>query len=93
VWQIALLYQHYFPLRRKIKQVSADGADDTKNSHKLQKHRGSKPTIPQQKNAGYWEEGPTETRPSPRRKVMNSNDENKTNAPDQNCCVSLYAAY
>ena len=44
-------------LRRKIKQVSADGAYDTKACHKLLKHKGCKPTIPPRKNAGYWEEG------------------------------------
>lgn len=33
------------PLRCKIKQVSADGAYDTKNCHKLLKRKGSKPTI------------------------------------------------
>lgn len=45
------------PLRRKVKQVSADGAYDTKKCHKLLKRRGCKPTIPRRKNAGYWEEG------------------------------------
>jgi len=45
------------PLRRKIKQVSADGAYDTKNCHKLLTSKGSKATIPPRKNAGYWEEG------------------------------------
>ncbi|MCE9688266.1 IS5 family transposase, partial [Shewanella sp. AS16] len=45
------------PLRRKIKQVSADGAYDTKGCHKLLKRKGSKPTIPPRKNAGYWEDG------------------------------------
>nr|WP_283166191.1 IS5 family transposase [Shewanella fodinae] len=45
------------PLRRKIKQVSADGAYDTKNCHKLLKRKNSKPTIPPRKNAGYWETG------------------------------------
>ena len=44
-------------LRRKIKQVSADGAYDTKACHKLLKHKGCKPTIPPKKNAGYREEG------------------------------------
>lgn len=45
------------PLRRKIKQFSADGAYDTKACHKLLKHKGCKPTIPPRKNAGYCEEG------------------------------------
>jgi hypothetical protein len=45
------------PLRRKIAQVSADGAYDTKDCHKLLKRKGCKPTIPPRKNAGYWEEG------------------------------------
>ena len=44
-------------LRRKVKQVSADGAYDTKNCHKLLRRRGCKPTIPPRKNAGYWEDG------------------------------------
>jgi hypothetical protein len=37
--------------------VSADGAYDTKACNKLLKLKGSKPTIPPRKNAGYWEEG------------------------------------
>jgi hypothetical protein len=37
--------------------VSADGAYDTKDCHKLLKRKGSKPTIPPRKNAGYWEDG------------------------------------
>jgi hypothetical protein len=45
------------PLRRKIAQVSADGAYDTKDCHKLLKRKGCKPTIPPRKNAGYWEDG------------------------------------
>lgn len=45
------------PLRRKIRQVLADGAYDTKECHKLLKRKGCKPTIPPRKNAGYWEEG------------------------------------
>jgi hypothetical protein len=45
------------PLRRKIAQVSADGAYDTKDCHKLLKRKGCKPTIAPRKNAGYWEEG------------------------------------
>lgn len=45
------------PLRRVIKQVSADGAYDTKACYKLLKRKGCKPTIPPRKNAGYWEEG------------------------------------
>ena len=45
------------PLRRRIAQVSADGAYDTKACHKLLKRKGCKPTIPPRSNAGYWEEG------------------------------------
>ena len=45
------------PLRRKLKQVSADGAYDTKECHKLLLRKGAKPTIPPRSNAGYWEEG------------------------------------
>jgi hypothetical protein len=45
------------PLRRKIAQVSADGAYDTKDCHKLLKRKGCKPTIVPRKNAGYWEDG------------------------------------
>jgi hypothetical protein len=45
------------PLRRVIKQVSADGAYDTKACYKVLKRKGCKPTIPPRKNAGYWEEG------------------------------------
>ena len=45
------------PLRRKIKQVSADGAYDTRDCHALLKRRGIKATIPPRKNAALWEEG------------------------------------
>lgn len=45
------------PLRRAIKQVSADGAYDTKACHKLLQRKGCKPTIPPRSNAGYWEGG------------------------------------
>lgn len=45
------------PLRRKIHQVSADGAYDTKACHKVLKNKGCKPTIPPRSNAGLWEEG------------------------------------
>jgi hypothetical protein len=44
------------PLRRKIAQVSADGAYATKDCHKLFKRKGCKPTILPRKNTGYWEE-------------------------------------
>ncbi|MDO6706334.1 IS5 family transposase [Photobacterium sp. 1_MG-2023] len=43
------------PLRRKIAQVSADGAYDTKDCHQVLKKKGIKPTIPPRSNAGYWE--------------------------------------
>jgi hypothetical protein len=45
------------PLRRKIKQVSADGVYDTKGCYKQLKRKGSKPTIPPRKNTDYWKEG------------------------------------
>lgn len=45
------------PLRRRLKQVSADGAYDTKECHKLLQRKKAKPTIPPRSNAGYWEEG------------------------------------
>ena len=45
------------PLRRKIEQVSADGAYDTKACHALLKKKGAKATIPPRKNAALWEEG------------------------------------
>ncbi|BCV29804.1 hypothetical protein TUM3811_36640 [Shewanella algae] len=34
------------PLRRKLRQVSADGAYDTKACHKLLRRKQAKPTIP-----------------------------------------------
>ncbi|WBA16829.1 IS5 family transposase [Salinivibrio proteolyticus] len=43
------------PLRRKIAQVSADGAYDTKACHQVLRRKGIKPTIPPRSNAGYWE--------------------------------------
>lgn len=45
------------PLRRKISQVSADGAYDTKACHQVLKKKGIKPTIPPRSNAGFWEDG------------------------------------
>lgn len=45
------------PLRRRIAQVSADGAYDTKACHKLLQRKDCKPTIPPRSNAGYWEDG------------------------------------
>ena len=45
------------PLRRKIRQVSADGAYDTRDCHALLKKRGIKATIPPRKNAALWEDG------------------------------------
>lgn len=44
-------------LRRKIEQVSADGAYDTKECHALLKKKGAWATIPPRKNAALWEEG------------------------------------
>ncbi|PCE69348.1 IS5 family transposase [Salinivibrio sp. YCSC6] len=45
------------PLRRKIAQVSADSAYETKACHQVLKKEGIKPTIPPRSNAGYWEDG------------------------------------
>lgn len=45
------------PLRRRIKQVSADGAYDTKACYALIAKKGAKATIPPRSNAGYWEDG------------------------------------
>ncbi|WP_034283815.1 IS5 family transposase [Aeromonas salmonicida] len=47
-------------LRRKIEQVSADGAYDTKERHALLKRKGARPTIPPRKNAALWEGSYTE---------------------------------
>lgn len=44
------------PLRRKIAQVSADGAYDTKACHQVLRRKGIKPTITPRSNAGYWED-------------------------------------
>lgn len=44
------------PLRRKIKQVSADGAYDTKDCYAVITNKGAKATIPPRKNAQYWED-------------------------------------
>ncbi|AZQ11544.1 IS5 family transposase [Shewanella khirikhana] len=45
------------PLRRRIEQVSADGAYDTKACHKLLNNKGIKAVIPPRSNAGYWSQG------------------------------------
>ncbi len=45
------------PLRRKIEQVSADGAYDTRACHALLQKKGAKASIPPRKNAGLWEDG------------------------------------
>ncbi|TDR74490.1 IS4 family transposase [Photobacterium lutimaris] len=45
------------PLRRRLLQVLADGAYDTKECHKLLRKKRAKPTIPPRADAGYWEEG------------------------------------
>ncbi len=45
------------PLRRKIQQVSADGAYDTKACYKLLANKQAMATIPPRANAGYWEPG------------------------------------
>ena len=43
------------PLRRKIRQVSADGAYDTRNCYQTIARKKAKATIPPRKNAGIWE--------------------------------------
>lgn len=45
------------PLRRKLKQVSADGAYDSKACYALIANKGAKATIAPRNNAGYWEDG------------------------------------
>ena len=45
------------PLRRKIHQVSADGAYDTRACHQLLIKKGSTASIPPRRNARYWEGG------------------------------------
>ncbi|ROQ24193.1 IS5 family transposase [Gallaecimonas pentaromativorans] len=45
------------PLRRRIEQVSADGAYDSKACHRLLQKKGTKATIPPRKTAGFWEQG------------------------------------
>ncbi len=45
------------PLRRRIHQVSADGAYDTQRCHPLLLKKGSRATIPPRKNARCWAEG------------------------------------
>lgn len=45
------------PLQRSTRQISADGANDTKVCHKLLQRKGCKPTIPPRSNAVFWEDG------------------------------------
>lgn len=45
------------PLRRRGRQISADGAYNTKACHKLLRQKQAKPTIPPHSNAGYRETG------------------------------------
>ncbi|MFC3024163.1 IS5 family transposase [Vibrio zhugei] len=45
------------PLRRRIEQVYADGAYDTKECHRVLQRKGATPTIVPRSNAGYWEDG------------------------------------
>jgi len=45
------------PLRRKIKQVSAGGAYDTKDCYKILINKGIEACIPPRKNAILWEDG------------------------------------
>lgn len=43
-------------LHRKIEQVSADGAYDTKECHAILKKKGARATISPRKNVALWEE-------------------------------------
>lgn len=43
-------------LHRKIEQVSADGAYDTKECHAILTKKGARATIPPRKNVALWEE-------------------------------------
>lgn len=45
------------PLRRKIEQISADGAYDTKGCYEVIEKKNAKPTVNIRKNAGYWNKG------------------------------------
>lgn len=45
------------PLRRKIAKVSADGAYDTRECHRLIANKQAVAVIPPRKNAGFWEDG------------------------------------
>ena len=45
------------PLRRQIRQVSADGAYDTKLCYKTIASKGAVAAIPPRKNGDYWEPG------------------------------------
>jgi hypothetical protein len=45
------------PLRRKLGRVYADGAYDSKASHRLIARKGATACIPPRKNAGLWEKG------------------------------------
>lgn len=44
------------PLRRRIKQVSADGAYDTRGSYEVIGKKGAKAVIPPRKNAALWDD-------------------------------------
>lgn len=45
------------PLRRRIEQISADGAYDTRACYQVAACKGAKVTIPPRKNAALWEKG------------------------------------
>ncbi len=45
------------PLRRKLGRVYADGAYDSKASHRLIARKGATACIPPRKNAGLWKKG------------------------------------
>ncbi len=45
------------PLRRKLGRVYADGAYDSKASHRLIARKGETACIPPRKNAGLWKKG------------------------------------
>lgn len=55
-----------YPLRRKVRSVSVDGAYDTKKCHEVLQAKGCKPLIPPRKNAGYREKG------NPRNEVVDA---------------------
>ncbi len=43
------------PLRRRIEQVSSDGAYDTRGCYEVIGKKGAKAVIPPRKNAAFWD--------------------------------------